>query len=810
MNAPTGFASVALPLPLATPYTYGIPATLADRIVPGARVVVPVRGRELVGIVTALGVGEPGPGVTVRLILAAPDAEPALAPPLLATAEWMSRYYGAPIGLTLRGMLPRGLWGASRLVLELMPDPPVTGGLAGDLLEWLAAREGEGLLSSAVRTLRKPLWDVVNRLVRIGALQLRCDPVDAEPRPATTRVAVITGEGLTLLERDALFRRAPKQRALYETLERSGGTLAVPHLLREASAGRGALNHLVERGVVVLREAEVHRDPFEGDPGTPPPGPPTVAQQTALVRTLALDPGAGALLFGVTGSGKTLVYLDLVRAALAEGRGAILLVPEISLTPQTVSRLRGAFGNQVAVLHSGLSDGERLDAWRALRRGERRVAVGARSAIFAPVEDPGVIIIDEEHEASYKNGETPRYHARDVAAVRAREEGARLVYGSATPSLELWAAASEGRITRVDLPDRIGTRGMPPVEVVDLRCAPLVPGTGAVPWSVTLDETIHSALERGEQVLLLLNRRGFASWLQCPSCGAVTECPSCSIALTVHRSPEELRCHYCDHRAPMPTACATCGGTVQRQRGVGTQQLEAVVAERFPTARIARMDLDTTGPKWSHHRILGAVGRREVDILLGTQMIAKGIDFPWVTVVGVIDADTSLALPDFRSAERTFQLIAQVGGRAGRGPAGGRVIVQTRQPEHHAIHCASHHDAPGFLAEELSQRRMPPYPPVTSLVHLVISGPVEERVAARAEALAAWLRRMVERHALELDVLGPAACPLARIRDRWRWHVILKGTAPVLGRMVRALSPRIGSERGGVRIQLDRDPVALL
>lgn len=810
MSAPTGFASVALPLPIATPYTYGIPDTLADRIVPGARVVVPVRGRELVGIVTDTGAEDPGPDVTLRMILAAPDAEPALPSPLLATAEWMSRYYGAPIGLTLRGMLPRGLWGASRLVLELLPDPPASGGLAGELLEWLADRGGEGLLSSASRALRKPLWDVVNRLVRVGALRLRCDPVDAEPPHATVRVAVMTGEGLTLLERDSLFRRAPKQRALYETLERSGGTLAVPHLLREATAGRGALNQLVNRGVVVLREAEVHRDPFEGDAGTPPPGPPTAAQQAALSRVLSLDPGEGALLFGVTGSGKTLVYLDLVRAALSEGRGAILLVPEISLTPQTVSRLRGAFGNQVAVLHSGLSDGERLDAWRALRRGERRVAVGARSALFAPVEALGVIIIDEEHEASYKNGESPRYHARDVAAVRAREEGARLVYGSATPSLELWAAASEGRIARIDLPDRIGTRGMPPVEVVDLRSAPLVPGTGAVPWSVTLDGTIHAALDRGEQALLLLNRRGFASWLQCPSCGAVAECPACSIALTVHRSPEELRCHYCDHRAPVPAACATCGGTVQRQRGVGTQQLETVVVERFPQARIARMDLDTTGPKWSHHRILGAVGRREVDILLGTQMIAKGIDFPWVTVVGVIDADTSLALPDFRSAERTFQLIAQVGGRAGRGPAGGRVIVQTRQPEHHAIHCAARHDAPGFLAEELSQRQMPPYPPVTSLVHLVVSGPHEERVAARAEALAAWLHRMVEAHALELDVLGPAACPLARIRDRWRWHVILKGAAPVLGRMVRALSPRIGGERGGVRIQLDRDPVALL
>ena len=341
--------------------------------------------------------------------------------------------------------------------------------------------------------------------------------------------------------------------------------------------------------------------------------------------------------------------------------------------------------------------------------GTRRVAVGARSAVFAPISDLGLIVIDEEHEASYKNGETPRYHTRDVAVVRARLEGARLLLGSATPSLET-LARTEDELGLLRLPERIGSRPMPPVEMIDLRAAPKVDGTGPVPWSVALDSAITATLARREQALLLLNRRGFAAFLQCPDCGEVWQCPRCSISLTVHQTPAALRCHYCGHEEPLPFTCRMCANPVQQMRGVGTQQLERMLVERYPDARIARMDLDTTSTKWSHQRILSAVEKGEIDLLIGTQMIAKGLDFPNVTLVGVVDADTGLYLPDFRSAERTFQLLAQVAGRAGRGPKGGRVLVQTRHPQHHALIRAAQHDAQGFLDEERALREVPPIP----------------------------------------------------------------------------------------------------
>jgi primosomal protein N' (replication factor Y) len=428
--------------------------------------------------------------------------------------------------------------------------------------------------------------------------------------------------------------------------------------------------------------------------------------------------------------------------------------------------------------------------------------------VFAPVVNLGLIVIDEEHEASYKNGETPRYHTRDVATVRARLEGARLVLGSATPSLETMVRA-ESKLQLLRLPERIGRRPLPPVEIVDLRIAPKVDGTGAVAWSVALDSAIVATLARREQALLLLNRRGYAAFLQCPDCGEVWQCPRCSISLTVHQSPPALRCHYCGHEEPLPFTCRVCANPVQQMRGVGTQQLERMLADRYPDARIVRMDLDTTSTKWSHQRILESVEKGDVDLLIGTQMIAKGLDFPNVTLVGVVDADTGLYLPDFRSAERTFQLLAQVAGRAGRGPKGGRVLVQTRHPTHHALVRAGEHDAEGFLREERALRESPPYPPATSLVNLVCSGPDEREVGRRAAWLADWCTALVEKHHLPIIMLGPAPCPLLRIKDRWRWHVLLKGPSESLGRVVRYAARRLKRE-GKTRVVIDRDPVSLL
>jgi primosomal protein N' (replication factor Y) len=741
------YAAVVLPIPVPRTYTYEIPAELAGRVVPGARVVVPVRRRRAVGVVATVDVAAPGAGVATRAVLAAPDAEPALGPPLLELGLWISRYYGAPLGLALRAALPGALWSVLR---------------------------------------------------------------PAGPAERAERVLVLTAALPSLLERERAFKRAPKRRVAYEAVEAIGGSAPVRHLVTQLKLSPGALDGLVRQGLARYADVPRPRDPFAGLSSPPPPD--LTADQRAVVEGILAAPSATPILIeGVTGSGKTLVYLEVLRHVVAAGQGAILLVPEIALTPQTVARVRGVFGDNVAVLHSGLSDGERADAWRALRRGERRVAVGPRSAVFAPVQHLAAIVVDEEHESSYKQGTAPRYHARDVALMRAKLEGARVILGSATPSLETLHRAATGAIRRFELPARVGARPLPPVEVLDLRSVPRVPEARGVPWTTPLDDAVREALGRGEQVILLLNRRGFATYLQCPACGAVADCPQCAIALTVHQTPPALRCHYCAHEEPIPTVCRQCGAETQRMRGLGTQQLEHFVALRFPAARIARMDLDTTSTKWAHHRILERMAQGKVDILLGTQMIAKGLDFPDVTVVGVVDADTGLNLPDFRAAERTFQLVAQVAGRAGRGPRGGRVYVQTRAPEHHAIRAAAAHSVAAFGAAELPLRTAPnpSYPPSVGLVRFVIAHQDARAAEQTAERVAAWLGRAnADRLRGALTVLGPAPCPIERLKGRWRWHVLVKSPEPrAIGRVVRAWGR---SARAGRVVIVDRDPVSLL
>ena len=742
------YAAVVLPVPVNRSYIYEVPEALTARVVPGARVVVPLRRRSVVGIVTEVVGHRSSVGIDIKPIAAAPDDEPAISPALLELGRWMSDYYGAPLGLALRAILPGPLWSVAR---------------------------------------------------------------PKGPAPLEERLLVLTGNGMeSLLERERRFKRAPRRRAVYETVEALGGSAPVSHLVKQLNLSNSALEGLVEQGLARIERVPEMRDPF-ADLSSPPPAELTTGQR-AVVRGIAETPvETPVLIHGVTGSGKTLVYLDVLRAVVQRGNGAILLVPEIALTPQTVARVRGVFGDKVAVLHSGLSDGERADAWRALRRGERLVAVGPRSAVFAPVQRLGAIVVDEEHEPSYKQGSAPRYHARDAAAMRARLEGARLILGSATPSLESLQSASEGRVTTFALPDRVEMRPLPPVEIVDLRSAPRIAPAeaGVIPWSEALDVGVTGALERGEQVILMLNRRGFATFVQCPACGNVPGCPQCAIALTVHQTPPAMRCHYCGHEDQIPSTCLVCGHETQRLRGLGTEQLEHFLGLRYPRARIARMDLDTTTSKWAHHHILERVARGEVDILLGTQMIAKGLDFPNVTVVGVVDADTGLHFPDFRAGERTFQLVAQVAGRAGRGPKGGRVFVQTRAPDHHAIRASAAHSVSQFAAIELPLRTPPhpPYPPRTGLVRFVIASSDHARTADLAERVATWLRRAsTERLDGALTVLGPAPCPLMRLKGKWRWHVLVKAAEPrVLGRVVRAW--RAKAHRA---VSVDRDPVSLL
>jgi primosomal protein N' (replication factor Y) len=548
------------------------------------------------------------------------------------------------------------------------------------------------------------------------------------------------------------------------------------------------------------------------------------ADQAAAIEQLVHALGARSspfLLQGVTGSGKTLVYIEVIREALARGLSAIVLVPEISLTPQTAFRFRAQFGDQVAVLHSRLSDGERFDAWRALRRGDRRVAVGARSALFAPLANLGVIIVDEEHDGSYKQSEAPRYHARDLAVMRAQANDALCALGSATPSLESWHNASSGKFTRILLPERVGGAVLPHVRVIDLRVKS-DQGANGRQRSVTdrvlsdaLVNAIASRLRRNEQVILLHNRRGYSSFVQCRECGEVSPCVNCSVALTYHKTTRRLLCHHCRHEEPVPARCGRCGSVDLSYRGLGTEQVERVAAETFPDARIARMDVDTTSGKWAHQQILERVERGEVDILLGTQMIAKGLDFPRVTLVGVVNADVGLHLPDFRASERTFQLLAQVAGRAGRGTLGGEVLVQTALPDHYAIRAAVTHDYEAFAARELEERKPVPYPPWVRLTNAVLSSPDRRLAASAAESAAAWVRRRLSSGPGGLggntEVVGPAPSPIERLHGRWRWHFFVRSaSAKAVGEATRALAEELTLPAGDVRLALDRDPVALL
>ena len=758
-----GVCEVAVPRTFLGTLAYSIPGSLVGAVTPGVRVRVPLGGGVVVGVVDRIGLrGDRTRRPRLRDLRGVLDETPVLDAGALELCRWIADYYVAPLGAVFRAALPPGL----------------LGGRAGQ-------RGGEA--GTAARTER------VVRLVR----ELR-----------------------TLTEREDVFGRAHRQRELYETLESLGGQAAARHLTGQLGFSRSVLDGLVGREVAEFVEREVRRDPFAGPVEPETPLTLTAAQArvvAALDRLGATGTGSVALLRGVTGSGKTVVYLDVLERQLARGRSGILLVPEIALTPQTVRRFRARFGDAVAVLHSGLSDGERFDAWRGLREGKKRIAIGPRSAVFAPVSKLGAIIVDEEHESSYKQSDVPRYHARSVAVMRARLEGCLCVLGSATPALESWENAREGRYHLLELDERVTGHGLPAVELVDLRAAadeeaPAGSDAGPRIFSHRLREAIGARLERGEQTILFLNRRGYASFAECVACGHVWSCEACSVTLTYHRRRRRIVCHHCGSTAPAPERCDNCGVPSPRYAGVGTEQVERRVGELFPSAGIARMDLDTTGSKWAHAEILDAVRRREVDILLGTQMIAKGLDFPHVTLVGVINADVGLHLPDFRASERTFQLLEQVAGRAGRGAAPGEVLVQTSRPAHHALTAAAAHDYVGFAARELDDRREPGYPPHRRLANLVVSGEVESRVIDTAEDISEWTRALIRNRRLEgIEVIGPAPCPIDRLRKRWRWHFLLKADrAATLGGVLRFVGERRGQPGSGLRLEIDRDPEALL
>ena len=754
------FVSIALPVPLFRNFTYDVDDADAARARPGMRAVVPFRSRRAIGII--VGEAEAPSGITAKRVHSLPDAEPVLNASMLALCRWIAEYYVVPLGIAIRTALPAAL----------------TSGAA------------------------------------------------PEPSRKTRRVVSIRQDLPSLIHRDRIFARSPQQRVLFELLESLGGQAAVEHLMERLNFSPSVLKGLVARNLVTVSNEVAARDPFaRRATQSPARHTPSAAQRDAIDAMIRRAGGDIYLLHGVTGSGKTLVYIELLRhVVLEQGKTAIVLVPEIALTPQTVDRFRAVFGDKIAVLHSALSEGERYDEWLALERGDKRIAVGARSAIFAPLENLGAIVVDEEHESSYKQGETPRYHAREVAIVRARAEGAVVVLGSATPSLESWTNAASGKYSLLELPQRVGEARLPKIEVIDRRqahAARVAVGLGsrdAKDWlrlviSEELEHALADRLAKQEQSILLLNRRGYAAFVQCGECGDVPTCPNCSISLTYHRTPERLVCHYCMHDEPMRTSCPRCKGVVIRQRGLGTQQVERLLTDRFSSARIARMDVDTTSGKWAHATILDRVGAGEVDILLGTQMIAKGLDFPNVTLVGVVDADVGINLPDFRASERCFQLLSQVAGRAGRGPKGGRVLIQTRVPSHHAVKCAVAHDYAAFVRLEMEGREAPSYPPNVRLANVVFSGTTEAGAAGFATSATAWLHALLRSHPMAgVSIIGPAPCPVERIKNRWRWHVLIKSEQQAdLTRLGRYFLERFKIPKGGdLRVTFDRDPVALL
>ena len=784
--------SVAVPLPFQAPFTYRMPEgeAVPER---GVRVIVPFGGRRVIGAVT--GPAPETAGLALKAVQQVLDEAALVPPPLLDLAAWVADHYLAPPGECYRLVMPPAGVRASKATVRLLRAD--TG--AGDpVIE--ALRDGPLRVSVLARRLGRDPEGRLGRLRKQGVVAIEQD-LDA-PGFHDVQVAVLA-EGA-----EDAAARGPAQKALLARLREAGGRARVADLVRDRPSGRGAIERLVRaRAVRIVQERDV-RNP-EGLPSQPSERPVPSSDQAraldALVAAVAKGGFAPFLLHGITGSGKTEVYFRAAEAALARGKGALILVPEIALTPLLVRAANARFGRVVSVVHSELSAGERHDQWWRIREGDAPVVVGARSAVFAPLPEVGLVVVDEEHDGAYKQDESPRYHARDVAVMRGQLEGAPVVLGSATPSVESQANAEKGKYTRLVLPCRIGPQGLPKVEVVDRR--EVLRAGGDPILSPTLRKALEARLSRREQALLLLNRRGWATSLLCRECGDQAACPNCSVSLTLHQGGRTALCHYCGHEAPAAAACVSCGGAYLRLNGFGTERVVEAVQAALPAARVARLDRDQAGRRGVVAKTLAAFEAGETDVLVGTQMIAKGHDFPRVTFVGVIDADVGLGLPDFRAAERTFQLLTQVAGRAGRGDVAGEVILQSHLPDHYALVFACAQDYASFYEREMEFRRTMGYPPTTALVNLVVRADDAAKGATEADVLARALR---ESAAGRYRLLGPAHAPLARLRGEHRFQILLKGSRPAMRDAVRqALVARYGATRWP-GIAVDVDPISVM
>lgn len=751
----TRYVEVALPVPLRKVFTYDVPSGLQGALRPGSRVAVAFSRRKLAGFVVS-GREDLPTGVSRALPVAGLlESEPVFTPELLRFLDRAAKYYMHPLGEVLRAAAPALPTGAMRRL------------------------RADGFLEATENL-----------------------PGQRVAQPKTWKVTA-TGR-----DREGL-RLGARQQRLLDRLE-ARESLLIDELRGEIKDPRAVIRSLSEKGLVAFEEVDAVSDPFFRTPvqRDSPPAP-TAAQEVAIAaitEAILNRAGASFLLHGVTGSGKTEVYLRAIDEVRQAGRGAILLVPEIALTPQLVGRFRARFGDDIAVLHSGLTIRQRDDAWQSLRQGRVRVAIGARSALFAPVADLGLIVVDEEHDPSFKQDEGFRYHARDMALLRAQYAGAVSVLGSATPSIETYYRANQGGIRLLSLPTRATGAAMPEVEIVDLRRHRSGP-TGHPLLSGPLHQAIGDCLETGHQAIIFLNRRGFSPSIRCAACGALAECPACSVALTEHKAQGALRCHYCDFQRAVAQPCIACGSPEYKRLGVGTEQLEKSIEESFPKARVARLDRDTASGE-GVEAVLDRLRSGEVDVLVGTQMVTKGHDIAGVTLVGVALADQSLAFPDFRASERTFQLLAQVAGRAGRAEAPGKVVLQTYQPDHPAVRLAASHDYESFYDEEIRARDEVGYPPFARLVSVRVHAGAEADARGATQVLADAARQHPAVREGAVQVLGPAPAPLVRLRGRYHYRLLLKSSDRKLLRNVTAqLAARIDQGLPPSHATLDIDPL---
>src|SRR5579864_3639822 len=775
------FCDVAVPVPLDMAFTYKIPDGAAPVV--GGRVLVPFRQRRMTGIVTELH--DRNPSVQTKTVISVLDTTPVLDGQLLRLGRWISDYYLAPIGEVLRTMLPLSAEFKRAIGYRITEDGQMALHLAGmsgspgrsrrtpeeqvvefRVLDYLSGNDGELVRLERLRAATRVPRNILEGMTRKKWI-VREDVSAVQDAARTVKFAVLhSGEG----------KLNENQQKIVETLAAAGGRLAVEEL-QGLEIPRTTLSTLVKRGAVQVVEEPAD---FTVSRSKPRPSPFEFefndAQKAALQRlreSVGARRFAGMLLHGVTGSGKTAVYLAGMRSVLEAGRSAILLVPEIGLTPAVAADLHQIFGDEVAILHSALSDKERAEQWHRIKRGEARMIVGTRSAVFAPVHDLALIIVDEEHDSSYKQEETPRYHARDVAVVRAKMANAVVVLGSATPSLESYFNAKKHKYGLIDLPDRVEKRPLPEVEIIDMRQEFQETGSEQV-ISRKLSEEIKERLERKEQVMVLLNRRGYSPVVLCRACGKTLECKNCAIAMTHHKRARRMECHYCGYTAPVPEKCVHCGSEYVYFIGTGSEKLEELLHSMFPTARIGRLDRDTVRGKDDFERVLGALNEGELDLLVGTQMIAKGHDVHGVTLVGVVNADIALGLPDFRAAERTFQLLTQVAGRAGRGQTPGKVVLQTYFPDHYAVQYAARHDFTGFYEKELRFRSWMHYPPYSALANVLVRSDRLDEALQWSGLLGKWFEKT--RHE-GIRVLGPAAAPILRLKRDYRYHFVLKSAS---------------------------------